>query len=193
MANFGKHSMSKNMSEHDAITPVAFQELFLVWNRKIYHYALSKTASTYIAEETVQRVFIKLWNNLYHKKLDIKIETQLFCIAKSVLLDIVKEERRRRTHTLESDLPISYDHTPLEVYRVKELEQHLEHVINRMPKARRTIFRMSRFENLSYKEIAQQLSISPKTVENHISLALQTLRRAFYHFLTLLIIIFIFF
>lgn len=52
---------------------------------------------------------------------------------------------------------------------------------------------MSRFENLSYKEIAQQLSISPKTVENHISLALQTLRRAFYHFLTLLIIIFIFF
>lgn len=176
-----------------SITASAFEDLFLLWNRKIYHYALSKTASTYIAEETVQRVFIKLWNNLHHKEVDIKIEAQLFCIAKTTLLDVVKEERRRQTYALDPEYPQAHNHTPLEVYRIKELQQQLDSVINQMPQARKTVFRMSRFENLSYKEIAQQLSISPKTVENHISLALQTLRKAFYHFLLPLTIIFIFF
>lgn len=193
MANFGKHSMSKNMSEHNAITPADFEELFLIWNRKIYYYALSKTNSTYISEETVQRVFIKLWHNLHHNEVNIKIEAQLFCIAKSVLLDIIKEERRRESDTLNNDYPAIHHQTPLEVYGFKELEQQLDDIINKMPIARRTIFRMSRFENLSYKEIAQQLSISPKTVENHIGLALQTLKRAFYHFLLQITIIFIFF
>ncbi|WP_240452749.1 MULTISPECIES: sigma-70 family RNA polymerase sigma factor [Sphingobacterium] len=136
---------------------------------------------------------MKIWNNLYHKKIDIEVEAQLFCIAKSVLLDIVKEERRRQCPSLDSDYPMAHDDTPSAIYCVKELEQQLDGIIDKMPKVRRTIFRMSRDENMSYKEIAQQLSISPKTVENHISLALQTLNKAFYHFLLQFIIIFIFF
>ena len=63
--------------------------------QKVYHFALSKTNSTYIAEETVQRVFIKLWHNLQTKDLDIPAEVQLFTISRSVLLDVLKEENRR--------------------------------------------------------------------------------------------------
>lgn len=193
VAKFDKHSMPKDMSDPIRITATDFQELFLVWNRKIYHYAFRKTSSTFIAEETVQRVFIKLWHNLHHKQVDISIEAQLFCISKSVLIDILKEERRRHMAALSSDDIVAHEETPLEVFRLKEVELQLNQVIDQMPKARREVFRMSRFENLSYKEIAQRLSISPKTVENHIALALRTVRRAFHYFLSYLSIIFIFF
>ncbi len=47
MPNFGKHSLSRNMSENDAITVTYFQDIFLIWNRKVYHYSLSKTGSTF--------------------------------------------------------------------------------------------------------------------------------------------------
>lgn len=163
------------MSNQALISISEFEYIYEKWNRKVYHYALSKTSSTYIAEETVQRVFIKLWDNLFHKKITIKIESQIFCIARTTLLDIVKEERKGQCIS-KSQYKTEEVQTPLELYRLKELSAHYERAIERMPKSRRRVFLLSRQENLSYKEIAERLSISPKTVENHIGLALRSLK-----------------
>ena len=59
------------MPTHISTRNKKFESLFYTWNKKIYNYAYQKTNSSYIAEETVQRVFIKLWNNLENKKIDI--------------------------------------------------------------------------------------------------------------------------
>ena len=179
------------MRNKTAITKAEFASIFHSWNRKVYHYALSKTNSSYIAEETVQRVFIKLWHNLNHKQVEVKIEAQIFCISRSIMLDIVKEERRRQLAFAEQSIPQGNNPTPLEIYRTKEMESQLHSLINAMPEVRKKVFQLNRLDNLSYKEIAQQLSLSPKTVENHISLALKTLKKAYIHFFLINLFFFI--
>lgn len=166
------------MSNQTLISTAEFERIYEKWNRKVYQYALSKTSSTYIAEETVQRVFIKLWNNIFQKKVHVEIEAQLFCIARTTLLDIVKEERKRQD-LLHIKVETDQVPTPSELYRLKELNELYEDIVSRMPESRRKVFMMSRFENLTYKEIAERLSITPKTVENHIALALKVLKKMF--------------
>lgn len=157
-----------------------FKKLFNKWSGKVYGYALAKTTSEYIAEETVQRVFLKLWHNLSQKQVSIPVESQLFQITKTMVLDIVKEEysRNRTLSTMlnESDRRAGVL-TPAERYQYKELKAQLEIAIARMPDKRKKVFILSRVENLSYKEIADRLALSPKTVENHIVLAIKFIKR----------------
>lgn len=159
-----------------------FKSLFDQWHRKVYDYALSKTKSTYIAEETVQRVFIKLWYNLHKVNPPIPFEAQLFCVTKTVMIDILREENRRAHHR--HDLPDATiaEGTPFDQYQLKEMQQRLDVYVDTMPTVRREVFRLSRYEQLSYHEIAQKLDIKIKTVENHINLALKYLRRLMYKF-----------
>ena len=180
--------INQNMASKSSFNTNKFEDLFRRWNRKVYHFALSKTNSTYIAEETVQRVFIKLWHNLNHKKININLEAQLFTISRSVLLDIIKEETRRRNamHKIE---PVLFDIHNTDLLEYKELENQLETLISRMPNIRQTVFRMSRMEQLNYQEIADQLSISKRTVENHIALALKTIRKSFSNFMIIFLLL----
>lgn len=158
---------------------VNFDDLFHKWNRKVYNYAFSKTSSTFIAEETVQRVFIKLWKNIQLTKVNISIEAQLFVITKSILLDVLKEENRRNVNQNNVHLKKETVYTPLDLYQAKEISSDIINQIDKMPPVRREVFKLSRFEELNYKEIAERLSITTKTVENHINLALKELRRIF--------------
>lgn len=176
------------MSSKSSFNLKEFEDLFHRWNRKVYHFALSKTKSTYIAEETVQRVFIKLWHNLNNKNIKINSEAQLFTISRSVLLDIIKEEARRR-NAMHKITPALFEDNSLHSLEYKELENQLEKLIQSMPNLRQTVFRMSRIEQLKYQEIADQLSISKRTVENHISLALKTIRKSFSNFMLVLLLI----
>ena len=154
---------------------VQFEELFFSYHKKVYAYAYKKTNSPYIAEETVQRVFIKLWDNLEHKEVHVDINAQVFCITRTVLLDILKQENRRRLNLQEYSITDSYP-SPTEIFSAKELKHQLDQHIEAMPHMRRKVFQLSRYENLKHAEIASMLKISTKTVENHIRLALKTLR-----------------
>lgn len=172
------------MSDNKRCLLTDFELFFKKWNRKVYYYAYGKTNSIYIAEETVQRTFIKLWRNQSNSQINVSLESQLFCIARSTLLDIIKEENNRQKLCLPT-MQESHCTTPFEEYYSKQLEENIHQVINKMPKIRKEVFTLSRFEYLSHKEISERLHISPKTVENHISLALKTLRKMFFELLFL--------
>lgn len=167
-----------------------FKLLFDKWNRRIYNYALLKTKSSYIAEEVVQRTLIKLWNNINTKNVDVSIDAQVFCITKTVILDVLKQENRRKYHTLESTKTTVKQETPVDIYNLKELHKTLHLHIEKMPTMRRQVFIMSRIEQFSYKEIAQKLEITTKTVENHLNIALKYLKKSM---LVIIIFIYIFF
>ncbi len=77
--------------------------------------------------------------------------------------------------------------TSAEAVEVKELQRQIKQLVHDMPPVRRRVFELSRYEFKSYKEIAELLSLSIKTVENHMSLAIKHLR----NLLTLLLLIYL--
>lgn len=165
----------------------AYEEVFYDYHNKLYAFVLSKTNSEFIAEEVTQLTFIKLWQYRTNLNDELSINVQLFRIAKTTLIDILRKETKRQTaYQLVSFKQQSEINIEEYIYQ-KELQKKLEQAIGKLPVARRNVFKLSRYDGLSYKEIASRLSLSTKTVEHHIALALKQLR----HFLTLLCLLFL--
>lgn len=151
-----------------------FEQVFEENHRKLYYFILNKTHSEYLAEEVVQETFIKLWRYKESLNEEIGLSIQIFRIAKTVLIDIYrKENTREKIYSIAGDKEASILYPES---NINELSILLARAIEGLPPIRRTVFQMSRFEGFSYAEIARALSISSKTVENHISLALKQLR-----------------
>lgn len=152
---------------------VAFEIIFRLNHKKVYAYFQKKTASTELADELTQLAFIKIWRFRHTLALDLSLDIQLFRVAKTTLLDhfkkIATEERKIKSFYQDN---ISSLYTPTSDY---ETRQQLESVLSCLPPTRKKVFILSRIEGYSYNEIAERLSISPRTVEKHISLALKQL------------------
>ncbi len=158
---------------------VAFELLFTQYHEKLYFFILKKTDSQYLAEETVQETFIKLWEYRSSLKAGIPISAQLFRIAQTTLIDLIRKQQsvqklKAGSLLLHSDHVSS--HTVTERMETTELNKKLWSAIEQMPPVRKKVFVLSRINGLSYKQIADELSLSVKTVENHLSIALKKLR-----------------
>ena len=155
-----------------------FEEVFMQCHERLYLFILRKTHSSFLAEETVQITFIKLWQGRHRLNEQFSISQQLFRIAATTLIDLLRKEtiREKLLPVLKNSQPYFFKNETLENLEAKELNEFLNGAIQRMPPARRMVFKMSRQQGMTYKEIAAVLSLSIKTVENHISLAIKTLR-----------------
>lgn len=164
-----------------------FRELFNEYHRKVYLYVLSKTNSQYIAEETTQITFIKLWNYRQQLNESEQVGKLIFHIARATCIDLFRKDAVRE-RVLKLEKPAEADTWQIsDTVEVNELQQRIKHVVGNMPPVRRKVFELSRYEFKSYKEIAEQLSLSVKTVENHMALAIKYLRKS----LTLLVLLFL--
>jgi RNA polymerase sigma-70 factor (ECF subfamily) len=156
-----------------------FGETFKEFHQKIYYYILSKTRSGYLAEEVTQLTFIKLWNNRARLDESLLLSTQIFQIAKTTCIDLLRQQANQHILTNSAKTDQLSTNNVSESLNSHELQRKLIQEVEKMPPMRRKIFELSRFESKTYKEIAQLLSLSEKTVENHIGLALKQLRRVF--------------
>ena len=174
------------IKEGDALI---FSQLFEEYHQKVYFFTLSKTHSPFLAEETTQLTFIKLWH--YRASLDetMPISRQIFRIAKTTCIDLLRKEAVKAKLVQAGQQQATPVHSITDHFDAKELQQQLAQAVQKMPPVRRKVFELSRYEFKSHKEIAQMLSLSVKTVENHIALAIKQLR----HFLMLLLIWCLFF
>jgi RNA polymerase sigma-70 factor (family 1) len=161
---------------------IVFREIFNEFHEKIYFYILSKGHSAYIAEEVTQITFIKLWQ--YRASLDesLPLPAQIFRIAKTTCIDILRKENNR-ARLLLSEKSLHLNSNSMTSGRLisagleeKELLKQVTQAIGKMPPMRRKIFELSRQQGMSYKEISLSLSLSIRTVETHISLAIRYLR-----------------
>lgn len=154
-----------------------FSEIFHEYHRKVYLYVLSKTNSEYIAEETTQITFIKLWD--YRQQLDESepVSKLIFHIARATCIDLFRKDAVRDRILKQEKPPETATWNISESVEVKELQQRIKRVVHNMPPVRRRVFELSRYEFKSYKEIAELLSLSVKTVENHMALAIKHLRK----------------
>lgn len=164
-----------------------FKQVFKEYHEKIYYYILKKTQSAYLAEEVVQITFIKLWEHKKNLNEDYSISTQLFRIATTSLIDLIRKNNTSEIllKNLINNVDNDIINDTIEKLEAKELKDKIVNALNTLPPMRREVFKMSRFEEKSYSEIAIELKISSKTVENHISRALKQLRP----FLTIICIV----
>ncbi|RFM26171.1 RNA polymerase sigma-70 factor [Deminuibacter soli] len=155
---------------------LAFDELYYRYHERIYFYFLGKSKSIFIAEEVTQITFIKLWQYRHNLSEEFSIYTQLFRIAKTSFVDVIRREKNMHQHshlTEDSDAQIN---DVWEKIKERELRETADNIIKQMPEMRRKVFEMSRVEGMTYKEIADELSLSVKTIEAHMSQALKQLR-----------------
>jgi RNA polymerase sigma-70 factor (family 1) len=153
----------------------SFEQVYHLYHNRLYYYVLKHTRSAYLSEEAVQLSFIKMWENRKQLSPHFELSVQLFRIARSITIDLLRKEQvsgRYVTVTSDESLALSVE---TDVVHKDELNR-VEALIEELSPVRKTVFKLSRFEELSHKEIAEQLSISPKTVENHIGRALLQLK-----------------
>jgi RNA polymerase sigma-70 factor (ECF subfamily) len=154
-----------------------FRQVFDEYHRRVYAYIFKKTGSSYIAEETMQLTFVKLWK--YRRSLNAghPMSAHVFRIASTTLIDLIRSEKNKQ-HLLKAikDQPDTHRDPGLPVEE-SELKQRVKVIVRSMPEMQKKVFEMSRFEEKTHREIALALSISVKTVETHISRALKFLRQ----------------
>lgn len=154
-----------------------FERTYHEYHQRLYFFVLKRTSSVDMAEEVIQQTFIKLWETRQNLSSDFPIAIQLARITRTMLIDVLRRkavERRALNYIGTQIAVVSSDDPILE----KELNQKVKTAIDSLPPVCKTIFMLNREDGLSYKQIARQLSISPKTVENQISKALKIMREA---------------
>ncbi len=112
-------------------------------------------------------------------------------MVKNRCLNYLGDQKKFQSQVLDiegADIDLGEEDLKLET---KELEARIEEALSQLPEKCPQVFEMSRYKGMKYKEIAEELDISPKTVEAHMSKAIKTLRERLQHYLLLILIFWI--
>lgn len=168
----------------------AFEMLF-----KTYYKPLCRYANTYLkdpdgAEEIVQGAFIGLWEKRKAITIETSLKSYLYRAVRNSCLNELKHEQVKQRHLASESLKEEAQSEPADHLAIHvELEEKIRAAIQTLPEQCRLIFTMSRFEELKYQEIADQLNLSVKTVENQMGKALKLMRAQLKEYLPLLAIL----
>jgi len=154
----------------------AFEKLFRAFYPSLCLFASGILNNKESAEETVQETFLKIWENRLSLHINSSVKNYLFTAVRNRCLNQLQHEKIKNLHArrlMEETSPeIDYsDH-----FLDPDLARIIGESILSLPEKRREIFRLNREDGLKYKDIAEKLNISLKTVETQMGLALRTLR-----------------
>jgi RNA polymerase sigma-70 factor (family 1) len=173
----------------------SFTVVFNEYYPKVYHYFVKKTRSTDTARELAQLTFIKLWQFRHTLSEEHPFDSQLFQIAATSLIDYLRRENTQRKKSLHfsqrAHLSSLTGAEPSSEPASGSFEQsdYLHSLTRTLPPVRKKVFILSRIHGHSYKEIAEQLSISIKTVEDHMVKALRHIRSIASHLFVFLVLL----
>ena len=155
----------------------AFNQLFHAFGPKIHSFALSYLKNEADADELLQEVFLKLWD--IHETLDScrNIKSFLFKICINQIYDFIRRKNIEQAYQnyVAKKIPTNEDNTWQEVI-YNDMLNNLNILVQNMPEQRQRIFRLSKEQGLSNDEIAQQLNLSKRTVENQLYRAVSFLK-----------------
>lgn len=130
-----------------------------------------------LCEDIIQDIFMNIWHNREKLEINISLKGYMYACARYQVFNQFKKNKDKIHVELFDDLDKRFQHTTPETQMMhKELVQQLNSIIETLPLKCQAVYRLSREEQLSHKEIAERLNISIKTVENHITKALQVIR-----------------
>ena len=167
-----------------------FEQVFRHYYGMLCSYANSFVNDADDAEDVVQQVMITIWEKRNSMQITSSLKSYLFRSVHNASLNRIRQKNtvnaftEDRSHTQETFHENTSGHIT-----GKELNQQIGRAIDSLPDQCRMVFKLSRFENMKYAEIASHLNISVKTVENHMGKALKLLRAQLSDFLVWIIII----
>ncbi len=153
--------------------PVVFRIIYKLYWQKLYNLAYYYVENRNDAEDIVQDVFTSIW--VRHEKIHITValENYLVRCAKYTAFFYLKIRKRRKQHLVAAPKKAWIHNNVSEQLDYKSVMSKLEMRLRSVSQKTQDVFYMSRFDGLTYKEIADELKVSVKTVEYHISQALR--------------------
>ncbi|TKG89231.1 RNA polymerase sigma-70 factor [Puteibacter caeruleilacunae] len=158
----------------------SFRLLFDEYSTALFKFSMGYLKSTEAAEDIVQEVFVKVWEHRKNLKTNTSFKSYLFTIA----LNAIRKQFNKLSQLKEIKHDLLYEFTPhkdgfdqKQEYEI--LENKLNQLIEQLPEQRKDIFRKKKIEGKSLKEIADELNVTTKAVEYHITQAMKFLKEAF--------------
>lgn len=168
----------------------AFEQIFTKFYSPLCEYA-SHYISDVDSEELVQDLMLYIWENKTRIEIKDSLQSYLFKSVKNRCLNTIRNnQHKQRIHSLLYQ-KLKDEFEDPNYYLVKELSENIQQAIDELPESYRGVFKMSRFSDLTNKQVADQLGVSIKTVEYRITKSLNILRVKFIDYLSVLLVLFL--
>jgi RNA polymerase sigma-70 factor (ECF subfamily) len=170
-----EHIILQKVSEGDA---KALDVLYRRYASKVRDFAFRLLNDRTDAEDITHDIFLKVWEQRRGLGMIVSFKGYLFRMTRNAIFNTYKHRQvESKYHAEAVAKENSFVPHADEKVSTDELLEMIDLAVSLMPEQRRRVFVMSRYENMSYNDIAEALDISPKTVQYHISVALAELRK----------------
>lgn len=168
----------------------AFSEFVRRYWKKAYNIAYSKVRSQSVTEEIVQDLFTTLWDKRTTLSIS-NVDAFIFTCLRNKSINYIESQlvRKKYWDYYKAFIPQQEESTRREV-EFNELMQAVETCVKTLPEKSRSVFRLSRLEGVSNREIAERLNLSEKAIEYHLTKSLKVMRLALKDFTLLLLVAF---
>jgi RNA polymerase sigma-70 factor (ECF subfamily) len=157
----------------------SFSYLFSKYYKDLVHFAFTFTRSSEVAEEIVQDVFVKFWENRHFIHISISVKSYLLKATQNKCLDWLKHQKIKEHYKeIAPYITLLSENNTDQYLLLSELQTNLDKALSTLPGEVAEAFRLSRFADLKYTEIAEKQNVSVRTVEVRISRAIRLLREA---------------
>jgi RNA polymerase sigma-70 factor (ECF subfamily) len=156
--------------------PLAYNQLFDKYYMPLCVYSLKYCDSFQLAEDIVQDLFVKLWDEKLYMKFDNPIGPYLFKSVKNNTLQALKKESKFLFEDIENVVNNLMEEDQLDFATLEEDKKKLFEQVEALPEKSKEVFKAIVLENMKYKEVAEHLDISVNTVKTHYARALKQLR-----------------
>lgn len=168
----------------------AFEMLFRTYYQSLCNYAYTFVHDREEAEEIVQSTFTGMWEKRDNLAIHTGVKPYLYAMVRNACLNLIKHEKIKQRHAaMEIAVAERSVESVSRTVEASELEHRIVEAMDKLPEQCRLVFKLSRFEDLKYAEIAEQLNISVKTVENQMGKALRVMREQLKDYLLFLFVL----
>jgi RNA polymerase sigma-70 factor (ECF subfamily) len=157
----------------------AVDELFGCYYPRLYHFSKSILKIEDGIDDILQEVFVKIWLNRHKIGKAETFNAYIFTITKNEVLNLIRSNLRDQTFKDELFIrSVAEEYQTQNIIEFDEIKVGIDQIVTGLPERRQQVFILSRNDGLSNKEIAQQLNISEKTVEDHITHAIKHIKNS---------------
>ena len=165
---------------------IAYKELFVLYHTKLVQFSSSITQSKESAEEVVSDVFLKIWKNRSVLPTIENFNLYIYIITKNLSINYLHKQKRHQPFSLDN-VVVEFRSAyldPEELMITGEMHKRLHQAISELPPKCQLIFKLVKEDGLKYREVAELLHLSIKTIENQMTIALRRVGQSIHFKLT---------